>query len=67
MKTREEALRQAKLEMVMCGGFDRIGSRAGLWFDKVTGNPLTQDEGLALIPDDAVDEIYVRQIMAQGE
>ena len=66
MMTREEALRQAKLQMVMCGGFDRIGSKAGRWYDKETGNPLTQEEGLALIPDEAINEWYVTMLMIKG-
>lgn len=69
MMTREEALKKAKLQMVMSGaGGKWIKSLAGgYWANAETGEQVTQEEGLALIPDEAIDEIYIRQLMVEGE
>lgn len=67
MMTREEALKKAKLQMVMSGAGDKWIKPlpGGYWANAETGQQVTQEEGLALIPDTAIDEIYVRQLMAQ--
>ena len=69
MMTREEALKKAKLQMVMSGAGDKwIKSLpGGYWANAETGEQVTQEEGLALIPDEGVDEIYIRQLMVEGE
>lgn len=69
MMTREEALKKAKLQMVMSGAGDKWikGLPGGYWANAETGEQVTQEEGLALIPDEAIDEIYIRQLMVEGE
>ena len=69
MMTREEALKKAKIQMVMSGAGDKWikGLLGGYWANAETGEQVTQEEGLALIPDGAIDEIYIRQLMVEGE
>lgn len=62
--TREEALREAKFRMITSGAGDEyISSKGGYWYNKVTGEKLTQDEAYALIPDEKIDEAYIYALM----
>lgn len=65
--TREEALKKAKLQMVMSGAGDKWikALPGGYWANAETGVQVTQEEGLALIPDEAIDELYIRELMAE--